>query len=95
MMFGNNPLAGVTLTALNLAPGAIVYVLASTFYAGMNSKSLFYRDPKSYSSEVGRQIDEDKAAGYMLLTVGFSLTWPLSLPVLGMFQLGKRFNKEK
>ena len=73
--------------------GAIVYVLASTFYAGMNSKKLFYRDPKY--GEVGRQIDEDKAAGYMLLTVGFSLTWPLSLPVLGMFQLGKRFNKEK
>jgi hypothetical protein len=73
--------------------GAIVYVLASTFYAGMNSKSLFYRDPKY--GEVGRQIDEDKAAGYMLLTVGFSLTWPLSLPVLGMFKLGKHFNKEK
>jgi hypothetical protein len=73
--------------------GAIVYVLASTFYAGMNSKKLFYRDPKY--GEVGRQIDEDKAAGYMLLTVGFSLTWPLSLPVLGMFKLGKHFNKEK
>jgi hypothetical protein len=73
--------------------GAIVYVLASTFYAGMNSKKLFYRDPKY--GEVGRQINEDKAAGYMLLTVGFSLTWPLSLPVLGMFKLGKRFNKEK
>ena len=73
--------------------GAVVYVLASTFYAGMNSKKLFYRDPKY--GEVGRQIDEDKAAGYMLLTVGFSLTWPLSLPVLGMFKLGKHFNKEK
>jgi hypothetical protein len=73
--------------------GAIVYVLASTFYAGMNSKSLFFRAPKY--GEVGHQINEDKAAGYMLLTVGFSLTWPLSLPLLGMFQLGKRFNKEK
>lgn len=73
--------------------GAIVYILASTFYAGMNSKTLFFRAPKY--GEVGHQIDEDKAAGYMLLTVGFSLTWPLSLPVLGMFQLGKRFNKEK
>ena len=73
--------------------GAIVFVLARTFYAGMNTKKLFYRDPKY--GEVGRQIDEDKAAGYMLLTVGFSLTWPLSLPLLGMFKLGKRFNKEK
>jgi hypothetical protein len=73
--------------------GAIVFVLARTFYAGMNSKSLFFRAPKY--GEVGHQIDDDKAAGYMLLTVGFSLTWPLSLPVLGMFQLGRRFNKEK
>ena len=73
--------------------GAIVFVLARTFYAGMNSKKLFFRAPKY--GEVGHQIDEDKAAGYMLLTVGFSLTWPLSLPVLGMFELGKRFNKEK
>lgn len=73
--------------------GAIVYVLTSTFYAGMNSKSMFYRDPKY--GEVGRQIDVDKAGGYILLTVGFSITWPLSLPVLGMFKLGKRFNKEK
>lgn len=73
--------------------GFIAFVLARTFYAGMNSKSLFYRDPKY--SEVGRQICEDKVAGYMMLTVGFSLTWPLSLPVLGMFQLGQRFNKEK
>jgi hypothetical protein len=72
--------------------GAIVYVLASTFYAGMNSKSLFYRDPKY--GEVGRQIDEDKAAEYMFLTVGFSLTWPLSLPVLGVFKLGQRFKNE-
>ena len=73
--------------------GAIVFILARTFYAGMNSKSLFFRAPKY--GEVGHQIDEDKAAGYMMLTVGFSLTWPLSLPVLGMFQLGKRFTKEK
>ena len=73
--------------------GAIAFILARTFYAGMNSKSMFYRDPKY--SEVGRQIDEDKVAGYMFLTVGFSLTWPLSLPALGMFQLGQRFNKEK
>jgi hypothetical protein len=73
--------------------GVIVFVLARTFYAGMNSKKLFYRDPKY--SEVGRQICEDKTAGYMLLTAVFSLTWPLSLPALGMFQLGQRFNKEK
>ena len=71
----------------------IVLILARTFYAGMNSKSLFYRDPKY--SEVGRQIDGDKVVGYMALTLVFSVTWPLSLPVLGVFKLGKRYSKEK
>lgn len=73
--------------------GAMVFVLARTFYAGMNSKKLFFRAPKY--GEVGHQIDGDKVFGYMLLTVGFSLTWPLSLPGLGVFKLGQRFNKEK
>lgn len=73
--------------------GFIVFVLARTFYAGMNSKSLFYRDPRY--SEVGRQIDNDKVFNYMLLTLLFSVTWPLSLPGLGIFKLGKRFSKEK
>lgn len=73
--------------------GVIVFVLARTFYAGMNSKTLFYRDPKY--SEVGRQIDENKVAGYLLLTLGFSVTWPLSLPTIGVYKLGQRFNKGK
>ena len=73
--------------------GVIIFVLARTFYAGMNSKSLFYHDPKY--SEVGRQISEDKIAVYFALTLAFSVTWPLSLPALGMFKLGQRFNKEK
>lgn len=73
--------------------GFIGVILASTFYAGMNSKTLFYRDPKY--SEVGRQIDENKVAGYLLLTLGFSVTWPLSLPTIGVYKLGQRFNKGK
>ena len=73
--------------------GFIGFILARTFYAGMNSKTLFYRDAKY--GEVGRQIDEDKVAGYIILTLLFSVTWPLSLPALGMFKLGQRFNKEK
>ena len=85
--------------------GVIIFVLARTFYAGMNSKSLFYHDPDRYVlsttrndpkySEVGRQISEDKIAVYFVLTLAFSVTWPLSLPALGMFKLGQRFNKEK
>jgi hypothetical protein len=73
--------------------GFIGFILARTFYAGMNTKTLFYRDPKY--GETGRKVCEDKVAGYMLLTIGFSVTWPLSLPVIGIYMLGKRFSKEK
>lgn len=73
--------------------GFIGFILARTFYAGMNTKTLFYRAPKY--GETGRQVCEDKVAGYMLLTLGFSITWPLSLPVIGIYMLGKHFSKEK
>jgi hypothetical protein len=73
--------------------GFIGAILASTFYAGMNSNTMFYRDAKY--GEVGRQINEDRVAGYMLLTIGFAITWPLTLPVIGIYMLGQKFNKGK
>lgn len=73
--------------------GAIVFVLASTFYAGINSKSLFFRAPKY--GEVGHQIDEDKAAGYLLITTAVSISWPLSLPIICLYKIGQLFSKEK
>ena len=74
--------------------GFIGAILASTFYAGMNSKTMFYRDANKYG-EVGRQINEDRVAGYILLTIGFAITWPLTLPVIGIYMLGQKFNKGK
>ena len=73
--------------------GFIGVITASTFYAGMNSKSLFYRDARY--GEVGRQINEDRIAGYLLLTVGVAITWLLTLPVIGIYMLGQKFNKGK
>ena len=72
--------------------GFIGFILARAFYAGMNTKTLFYREPKY--GETGRQVCEDKVAGYMLLTIGFSVTWPISLPLIGIFVLGQKFNKK-
>ncbi len=72
--------------------GFIGSILARTFYAGMNTKTLFYRAPKY--GEVGPQICGDKVGLYLLLTLGFSFTWPISLPGIGIYKLGQRFSKE-
>ena len=71
--------------------GIIGFILVRVFYAGMNSKKLFFRAPKY--GEVGHQINEDRVAGYMLLTMGFAIAWPLTLPVIGIYMLGQKFNK--
>lgn len=73
--------------------GFIGIILFRAFYAGMNSKSLFYRKPNY--GESGAQLDEGKLIGYGLVSFGFGLFWPISLPLLGVYKLGQRFNKEK
>jgi hypothetical protein len=74
--------------------GFVAYLLGRTFYAGLRSKDLFYREPKLYG-ETGRQLCEDKVAGYMLRTFGVSLTWPISLPLIGIFIIGQKLNKKE
>jgi hypothetical protein len=74
--------------------GFIAIILYRAFYAGMNSKSLFYREPRRYEDSVGPQFDDNKVFGYALLTGGMALSWPLSLPLYGLYKLGERFKKE-
>lgn len=74
--------------------GFVAYVLGRAFYAGLHAKSLFYREAKRYG-ETGRQLDEDKIWVYTCSTVIVSLSWPLSLPVIGVFMLGKKLNKKE
>lgn len=74
--------------------GFIGIILFRAFYAGMNSKGLFYRKP-NYGESPGLQFDESKLLGYGIVTFGFGLFWPISLPLLGVYKLGQRFNKEK
>jgi hypothetical protein len=74
--------------------GVVVFIFYRAFNAGMNSKSLFYRDPR-YSEGPARVFDSDKAFGYCLVTLFMSLTWIISLPLLIVYKLGQRFNKEK
>jgi hypothetical protein len=74
--------------------GFIGLLLGRTFYAGLRYKTLFYRDPKRYG-ETGQQLDDDMIAGYILRTVVVSLSWPISLPLIGIFVLGQKFNKKE
>jgi hypothetical protein len=74
--------------------GFVAFILGRTFYAGLRSKDLFYREPKRYG-EQGRQLCEDRIAGYIVTTVTVSLTWPLSLPLIGLFALGQKLNKKE
>lgn len=72
--------------------GFVAFIIYRAFYAGMNSKTLFYRDPR-YAEGQDRVFDDNKLVGYVLLTLGIGASWPISLPVLGVYMLGKRYQK--
>lgn len=75
--------------------GFIGIIVVRTFYAGMNTRKLFYRAPRRYEdSETGMVFDENKVFSYVLWTLTFALTGIFSLPFLGIYKLGQRFNKE-
>jgi len=73
--------------------GLVTLLLGRTFYAGMRYKTLFYH-PKRYNETI-RQVDDDLVAGYILRTIAVALTWPISLPLIGIFVLGQKFNKKE
>lgn len=70
--------------------GLIAILLGRTFYAGLRYKTLFYRDHWRYG-----ELDDDKIAGYILRTIAVALTWPISLPLIGIFVLGQKLNKKE
>lgn len=72
--------------------GFIAFILYRVFYAGMNSKTLFYNPPGRYDD--GPRYSENKVMGYVFATLGFAVTWIISLPLYGIYLLGKRYQKE-
>ena len=74
--------------------GFVAFLLGRTFYAGLRSKDLFYREPKRYG-EIDRQLCEDRILAYALRTLAVALTWPISLPLIGIFVIGQKFNKKE
>ena len=78
--------------------GLLAFIVCRTFNAGMKSDSLFYTDqmkwtPDFNSQVVVREFDGDKLFSYGLITIGIGLTWPVSLPCIGIYLLGKRYAK--
>lgn len=71
--------------------GFLVYIAYRVFNAGMNSSSLFYNPKGRYDN--GPTFSEDKVAMYAFKTVLSALFWPIVLPVVGVYSLGKRFAK--
>lgn len=66
------------------------------FNAGMKTKELFYVKKQEYDGSYTKRImveafDGEKATGYGLKAFVVALTWPISLPLIGIFLLGKRF----
>lgn len=74
--------------------GFISFILYRAFYAGMNSKSLFYRNP-GYREGPDLVFNGDQVLGYMFVSFILGVTWILSLPILGAYKLGERARKKK
>jgi hypothetical protein len=74
--------------------GLATILLVRTFYAGMRYKTLFYIDYMRQGKTI-RQVDDDLIAGYIVRTVIVAVTWPLSLPLIGIFILGQKFNNKE
>lgn len=75
--------------------GFILFVSYRVFNAGMNTKTLFYRD-QVYSFEgKGPHFDDNKLMIYAGITFGVGITWPIAMPLIGIYLLGKRYGKKE
>lgn len=74
--------------------GFVLFILYRAFNAGMNAKTLFYRGPRYSFEDKGPHFDENKVFGYCMWTFAIGITWPVAVPLVGLFMLGKRYAKE-
>lgn len=73
--------------------GFIVVIGSSLFYAGMESDSLFYRDDNFLKKVPVRKLCGEQVFVYVAATIVTALTWPLALPAIGLYLLGKKLAK--
>ena len=78
--------------------GLLAFIVYRTFNAGMRSDSLFYADAMEWDDDFRKKVRVRKFVGenllvYGLITLGIGITWPISLPCIGIYLLGKRYAK--
>jgi hypothetical protein len=76
--------------------GFLAFIFYRTFNAGMKSDRLFHTDKMEYTADYSkkklvRSFDGEKLFLYIVWTVGIGVTWPLSIPCMGIYLLGKRY----
>lgn len=73
---------------------AILIILCSAVYAGMNTDSFYKGSDYGYNrGEV--ELDETAAFAYFVATLFVAFTWPIALPLIGAFFVGKWFRNRK
>ena len=78
--------------------GFIVVIGYRLFNAGMKSDSLFYANKMEWTNDYSKKVpvralEGEKLFVYVAVTIGVALTWPLALPAVGMYLLGKKLAK--
>ena len=74
--------------------GFIGIILYNVFNAGVNAKTLFYSMERQYGGTARSTFNEGLLIVYLITTLGIALTWPVSVPLIVVYRLGKRFAKE-
>ena len=73
--------------------GFLAVIVYRVFIAGMNSSKFYKVSP--YRMDNGKIVfDEGAAFSYAFFTFVVAIFWMPTLPVVGVFWLGKRFSKE-
>lgn len=79
--------------------GFLVMLAARIVYAGMKQHELFYKPATDYevrykNVKKGELIlDGEKIFNYIAVSAGLILLWPIAVPAVGLFMLGRRFSK--
>lgn len=64
---------------------AALIILIRAFYAG--TRHVSFERPNFHGK---LEHSEEAVLVYVLKTVGVAATWPISLPIIGVYMLGKR-----
>lgn len=76
--------------------GIIVVIIFRVFYAGKHS--IFFVEKERYSAATGKNVrslefDAEAVLPYVLFTAVYAIFWPVVMPCLGIYYLGRKYSK--